>query len=284
MPTGVTQRAAEVPARLSALRLVSFVTAERDSVRVGLLSPDAHDVIDLTPLGFADAHEALAQVQTLRQTAGAIVHGAARSVFPVADVFLMAAVPLARSVVQYGAAPEPTLSDPTTLHGPGSHLNPAEAASARVGLATVVGETVPAASDVPDEVLDRALVGTAVVLGWEQPDAGGGRAILPGAVGPYVAVPRRRPESLACTLIAPLSAVATHPDVQRSAAAPSPEAFDRLARAVLQSHTLHAGDLLIIFPDAATADADAWGAAPPLSGSWLRASAPGLGTLSLAVR
>ena len=49
--------AADAAPGLSALRLVSFIPAERDAVHVGLLSMDAMHVIDLAPLGIPTLEE-----------------------------------------------------------------------------------------------------------------------------------------------------------------------------------------------------------------------------------
>jgi hypothetical protein len=264
--------------RLSSLRLVSFVPAERDAVHVGLLTPDAEQVVDLTYLGIADALEALEQLLMLRQAAGAILHGAARTAHPVSRVHLVAAIPLVRSVVRDGDG-SLHFADPATLQGPGGHLGRREAARSRVGLAAVVGETIAATSLCPDEVLDRALIGTLIVLGWPQQTHELEAVLRPGAIGPFVAVPRRKPESVVLTRVAPIGTEDAH-DAQQIIAAPTEAEFFALARAALRSHTLRPGDLLTIFPgEAATEDP-----APMIAGSGVRVSAPGLGTLSLAVR
>jgi hypothetical protein len=62
--------------------------------------------------------------------------------------------------------------------------------------------------------------------------------------------------------------------------APLDADFFALARAALRSHTLRPGDLITIFPEAAAPDQQS----PVSGGSWVRVSAPGLGTLSLVVR
>ena len=275
----MTSSVATPAPRLSALRLVSFVTSARDAVRVGLLTPDANHIVDLEPLGITDALEAIDALDVLRQTAGAIIHGAARIALPVATVHLVAPIPLVRSVVQNGAdAHGPRFMDPVTLHGPGGHISRTEAATAAVGLAAVVGVTVAAGSAPSDDDLDAALTGTTLVLGCLRDGDDGVPALQPVALGPFVAVPRRRPESLVCALVAPLAPDAA-PDVQVIVPAPTGDAFFVLARAALRSHTLRAGDVLTIFPEAPPArHADVAG------GSWLRLSAPGLGTLSVAVR
>lgn len=270
---------AETVARLSAVRLVSFIPAERDAVHIGMLSPDATQVIDLAPLGISDAYEALDQLDMLRRAAGAIVHGAARTAFDVRQVHLVAPIPLARSVVLDPVTDELHFADPTTLHGPGSVLSAGQGAAACAGLATVVGTTIEARSDCADTVLDAALIGSLLVLGWPQAGPGGALVLLPGAVGPFVAVPGRRPESLILTRVPPVAQVAA-PDRKEMLAAPDMAQFRALARRALASHTLRAGDLLTIFP---AAPAEAPGLVPS-AGSWVRLSAPGLGTLSLAVQ
>ncbi len=271
----MTSPATTPATRLSALRLVSFVPAERDAVHVGLLSPDAQQVIDLSGLGITDALEAIGQLDLLRQTAGAIVHGAARTAFDTSDVHLVAPIPLVRSVVQGAGAP--VFADPVTLHGPGGHLGRDHARAARAGMAAVVGATLDARSTPDDETLDRALVGTVLVLGWPQQGHDGLPEIAPGAVGPYVAVPRRKPETLILTHVAPLLPGAP-PDRKAAVAAPGDAEFFTLARRALASHTLRPGDLLTIFPQSAEPPE------PVTGGSWVRLSGPGLGTLSLAVR
>ncbi|HYW49559.1 MAG TPA: hypothetical protein VE861_03080 [Gemmatimonadaceae bacterium] len=275
----MTSPATEVATRLSALRLVSFVPPERDAVHVGLLSPDAREVVDLAPLGITDALEALDQLDMLRRAAGAILHGAARSAFAVDRVHLVAPVPLARSVVQLRDDPSATFADPTTLHGPGGFLDRTAAASAQVGLAAVVGAVLQPRMADDAEAIATALIGTVLVLGWTQDAPGGGAALLPGAIGPFVAVPQRRPESLMVTVVAPLGGD-TVADDRRQAAAPGAAAFADLARRALASHVLRPGDLLTIFP----AQDHAAARVPVAAGSWVRAAAPGLGTLSLAVR
>jgi len=268
-----------VAATLSALRLVSFVPHGRDAVHVGLLSLNAEQVVDLETLGISDALEAIDQLPMLRQAAGAIMRGATRHAFPVHAVHLVAPIPLVRCVVQASLLLPPVFADPVTLHGPGGHLSRGDAAKACVGLAAVVGDVVKAGQDRDDRTFDGALVGTVLVLGWPQPGPDGHDVLLPGAVGPFVAVPRRRPESLRLTHVAPLSAVPVD-DVEVSLSAPCDDEFLALARVAARSHTLRPGDLLTIFPQSAEPN-------EPLAvdaGSWLRASAPGLGTLSLAVR
>lgn len=266
-------------AQLSALRLVSFIRAERDAVHVGLLSPDAQQVIDLSGLGITDALEAIDQLDMLRQTAGAIVHGAARSAFDIGAVHLVAPIPLVRSVVQVGATDTPRFADPTTLHGPGGHLGRDDAGAAYAGLGAVVGMTLDVHSTPDDATLDRALIGTVLVLGWPQTGHDDFPEIRPGAVGPYVAVPRRRPDALMLTHVAPLSPGAP-PDRKAALTAPGDDVFIALARRALLSHTLRPGDLLTIFPPMPEPTEQVSVA----SGSWVRLSAPGLGTLSLAVR
>ncbi len=264
---------------LSALRLVSFVPHERDAVHVGLLSPDAQQVVDLAGFGITDALEAIAQLDMLRRAAGAIMHGAARNAFAVSAVHLVAPIPLARSVVQASPGGVPQFADPTTLHGPGGHLSRDDARLAQVGMAAIVGTTLDARTPVDDDALDAALVGSVLVLGWPQVGPGGEQLLLPGAVGPFAAVPRRRPESLVITCVAPLSAAPVADDKVVLAAPDGPE-FVAVARAALRSHTLHPGDLITIFPASSVATDR-----PAVSGgSWVRVSAPGLGTLSLAVR
>ncbi len=263
----------------SALRLVSFVPAARDAVHVGLLTPDAEQVIDLAPLGISDALEALEQLDMLRGAAGAIIHGAARVAAPVNGLHLVAPIPLVRSVVLTSEPDfDPLFLDPVTLHGPGGHLSRNDARSVRAGLGTIVAKTIEATAVCADEVLDAALVGTTLVLGWDQPGHDGLAVTQPGAIGPFIAIPRRRPESLILSHVAPLGA-ADGTDRRRTSAAPREEAFFDLARRALRSHTLRPGDLLTIFPDDANP-----GENPVLGGSWVRVSAPGLATLSLAVR
>jgi hypothetical protein len=272
--------AALAAARLSALRLVSFVPPDRQGVHVGLLTPDAHRVIDLSPLGIHDALDAVAQLPMLRQTAGALVHGDTVAAFAVEGVHLIGAMPLARSVVQSAPTADVEFADPTTVHGPGGHLSRSEAAASRAGLAVLVGEELAARSYPDDETLDRALVGSLVVLGWPQSDAAGETVLRIGAVGPYCAVPRRRPESLTHARVAPLGAHTTIPDVKAVLPAPIDADFFALARQALRSHALRLGDLLTVFPTVAPS------VSPPevAGGSWVRVSAPGLGTLSLSVR
>jgi hypothetical protein len=264
---------------LSALRLVSFVTHERDAVHVGLLTPNAEQVIDLSPLGIADAHEALEQIDLLRRTAGAIVHGAARTAFDVKRVHLVAPVPLARSVVQDAHSGALDFADPATLHGPGDHLGRAESAHVCAGLAAVLGATIEATETCSDDALTDALIGTLLVLGWPQPGPDGDSILRPGAVGPFVAVPRRAPATLELRRVTPVIDPVQSERIT-SCAAPTQANFFALARAALRSHTLRPGDLLTIFPvnDMATEHS------PMLPGSWVRVSAPGQGTLSLAVR
>lgn len=271
--------ATDTGARLSALRLVSFIPQARDAVHVGLLTPDAQQVVDLTHLGISDALDAFERLGMLRQTAGAIVHGAARTSFAVHEVHLVAPIPLVRCVVRIAGASAPHFADPATLHGPGGHLGRLEARDAQVGLAAVVGEVVEATRSCSDEQLDGALSGSVLVVGWPQSGPDGSQVVLPGAVGPFVAVPRRRPETLMLTAVAPLSVAAT-PDVKHSHLAPSDEEFLALAREALRTHTLRPGDLLTIFPGSARPPLDT----PIAGGTWIRAAAPGLGTLSLAVR
>lgn len=276
--------AQQVAGRLSALRLVSFVPPERDAVRVGLLSPDAEQVVDLVHLGIGDALEAIDQLETLRRAAGAIMHNTSRTAFAVSAVHLVAPIPLTRCVVLVDppTSPEditPTFVEPTTLHGPGGHMSRVEAAGARVGIAAVVGDVLRSTAECSDETLDRALVGSVLVLGWPEARLEGQPMLRPRAVGPFVAVPRRRPESLHQTRVAPLE-TSSGPDESATVPAPDDAQFFALARAALRTHTLHPGDLLTIFPGPTAA------AAPHLiaGGSWVRVSAPGLGTLSLAVR
>ncbi len=275
----MTSPATDVATRLSALRLVSFIPHQRDGVHVGLLTPDAQQVIDLAGLGITDALDALDQVVMLRQAAGAIIHGAARTAFPVSGLHLVAPIPLVRSVVLAPGEVSPAFADPSTLHGPGGHLGRDDAALAQVGLAAVVGTTLDARTSCDDATLDRALVGTVLVLGWPQQGHDGLPALRPGAVGPFVAVPRRRPDSLIITHVAPLAPDAPA-DHKVSVSAPGDAEFAALARRALASHTLRPGDLLTIFPTV-TGPSVAW---PVAGGSWVRVSAPGLGTLSLAVR
>jgi hypothetical protein len=275
----VTSSAADVAPALSALRLVSFVPHARDAVHVGLLSPDAQHVIDLAGLGITDALEAIEQLDMLRRAAGAILHGAARHAFAVSAVHLVAPIPLARSVVQDSPNSAPRFADPSTLHGPGGHVSRDDAWRARVGMAAIVGTTIEARARIEDAALDAALIGSMLVLGWPQDGPGGERMLLPGAVGPFAAVPRRRPESLMLTRVAPLSA--TPPaDEKEALSAPDGAQFVAVARAALRSHTLRSGDLITIFP----ANVVPTDRPPVTGGSWVRVSAPGLGTLSLAVR
>ncbi len=271
--------AADVAVRLSALRLVSFIPAARDAVRVGLLTLDATQVVDLTPLGITDACDALAQLDLLRRTAGAIVHGGARVAFDVREVHLVAPIPMARSVVHDVSGTGVAFADPTTLHGPGSAMTRNEATGARGGLAAVVGATLEARSDPGEAELDDALVGTLLVLGWERPGPTGAPIVLPGAVGPFFAVPARAPERVIVTRMSPLASVPA-PDQKQPLPAPDQAAFRALARMALRTHTLRPGDLLTIFP----AVAETAMTSPMTAGSWIRVSAPGLGTLSLAVQ
>ncbi|MBC7841664.1 MAG: hypothetical protein H7099_05105 [Gemmatimonadaceae bacterium] len=275
----MTGPATDVAPRLSTLRLVCFVPHERDAVHVGLLTPDAQRVVDLLHLGITDITEAFERLQMLRQAAGAIIHGAASTSFAMREVHLVASVPLARSVVQDSNDSTPRFADPATLHGPGGHLGRIESAAARPGLAVVVGDTIHATHDCADDVLQRALIGSVVVLGWPHHGASGAPELRPGAVGPFVAVPRRRPESVMLTRVAPVGDI-DGPDAQQILTAPGDAQFFALARAALRSHTLRPGDLLTIFPAVASPSSDA----PMAPGSWVRVSAPGLGTLSLAVR
>ena len=271
----MTTNAAE---QLSTLRLVCFVTKDRDAVHVGLLTPDAQHVVDLAHLGITDVLEALDQLEMLRRAAGAIVHGPARTAYPVSDVHLVASVPLARSVVQTDASSSVSFADPTTLHGPGGHLSRADARVARAGLAAVVGETIDASMHVSDETLDRALIATTIVLGWPQAGPEPETVLRPGAVGPFVAVPRRHPESVVVTRVAPIG-TADEANAKQLLPAPGDPDFFAVARAALRSHALRPGDLIAIFP----ADPAQTERGPVSGGSWLRVSAPGLGTLSLAV-
>ena len=279
--------ATEQGARLSALRLVSFIPHARDAVHVGLLTPDAQEVVDLAHFGINDALDAFERLPMLRQTAGAIVHGAARTAFAVGDVHLVAPIPLVRSVIRVGDRTAPHFADPATLHGPGGHLGRIEAAGARVGLAAVVGEIIEATHRCPDDQLEQALSGSVLVIGWPHTGPDGAPMLMPGAVGPFVAVPRRRPESLMLTHVAPLDVHGT-PDTKQAVPAPADAAFMTLAREALRTHTLRPGDLLTIFPRHEPAHAVEHGSTPqgtPIAGgSWIRATAPGLGTLSLAVR
>lgn len=268
-----------VATRLSALRLVSFIPHQRDAVHVGLLTPDAQQVVDLGGLGITDAFEALDQLDMVRRAAGAIIHGAARVAFQVSGLHLVAPIPLVRSVVLAPGAATPDFADPATLHGPGGHLGRDDAALTRAGLAAVVGTTLMARTPCDDATLDQALVGTVMVLGWPQAGHDGVPVLRAGAVGPFVAVPRRRPESLFLAHVAPLSPDAPV-DRTLSATAPTDAAFLALARLALASHTLRPGDLLTIFPALSEPPMQR----PVASGSWVRVSAPGLGTLSLAVR
>jgi hypothetical protein len=274
----MTRPATELPARLSTLRLVSFVPRERDGVHVGLLTPDAQHVVDLAHLGITDVLEAIGQLETLRRAAGAIVHGPSRTAHAVSDVHLVASLPLARSVVVLGDSALVSFADPATLHGPGSHLTRTDALTARVGLAAVVGQTVKATAHCGDDVLVDALVGSTIILGWLQHGAEPEPVLRPGAVGPFLGVPRRHPESVMITRVAPIG-TPDAPDAQQILPAPDDRQFFAAARAALRTHALHPGDLITIFPDES--------AAPALSqvdsGSWVRVSAPGLGTLSLAV-
>jgi hypothetical protein len=279
MERDVNSTAADTVTRLSAVRLVSFIPPERDAVHVGLLALDAQSVIDLAPLGITDALEALAQLGMLRHAAGAILHGAARTAYDIRTVHLVAPIPLARSVTQRADGTGPHFADPTTLHGPGSALGRSAAASAQPGLAAIVGTTIDARSNCTDADLDAALIGTLLVLGWPQADHTGSELLVPGAVGPFVAVPCRNPESLVITRVSPLAESAL-PDRKVLVPAPDRVAFHALARAAIRSHTLRTGDLLAIFPPGA----DAGGGSTMAAGSWVRVSAPGLGTLSLAVR
>jgi len=273
--------ATDVATRLSALRLVSFIPHERDAVHVGLLSPDAQQIIDLSSLGITDALEALDQLDMLRRAAGAIIHGPARTAFATGAVHLVAPIPLVRSVVRTGGHDAPVFTDPATLHGPGGHLGRDDAVAARGGLAAIVGEMLEARSDPDDATLDRALIGTVLVLGWPQLGHDGAPEMRPGAVGPFVAVPRRRPDSVILTQVAPLASDAPA-DRKVSTSAPGDDAFFDLARRALASHTLRPGDLLTIFPALGKSPEQA--SMPVPGGSWVRLSAPGLGTLSLAVR
>ncbi len=275
----MTGGATPVVERLSAVRLVSFIPANRDAVHVGLLSLDATEVIDLAPFGITDALEALTQLDMLRRAAGAIVHGPTRAAFAIDRVHLVAPIPLARSVVAADDTGVLHFADPSTLHGPGSQLSRTDAAAARGGLATVVGATLAAGSELTDVMLDDALIGSVVVLGWPQLGHDQANVLTPGAVGPFLAVPRRNPESIVVRRVAPLAAGAVA-DETESVAAPDRSALHALARSALRTHTLRPGDLLAIFPYASEA-ADR---PPMLPGSWVRVSAPGLGTLSLAVR
>jgi hypothetical protein len=274
----VSSMTADAAPTLSALRLVSFIPAERDAVHVGLLSMDAMHVIDLAPLGITDALEALDQLPLLRQSAGAILHGAARSAFEVRHVHLVAPVPLARSVIALSVG-RTEFADPTTLHGPGSTVGRGEAGAALGGLAAVVGRTLEARTTPTDAELETALVGSVLVLGWPQVDAADQLRIMPGAIGPFVGVPVREPDTITVTRVPPPTQV-TAPDRKDIRPAPVPAEFRRLARAALMSHTLRPGDLLTIFPAAPAAEPTA----PMMPGTWIRVSAPGLGTLSLAVR
>ncbi len=264
---------------LSALRLVSFVPHERDAVHVGLLTPDAQHIVDLAGVGITDALEAIEQLDMLRRAAGAIMHGAALNAFAVSAVHLVAPIPLARSVVQASPGSVSQFAEPTTLHGPGGHLGRDDARGARVGVAAIVGTTIAARAAVDDDALDAALIGSVLVLGWPQDGPGGERLLLPGAVGPFAAVPRRRPESLVLTCVAPLSATPVA-DGKVVLAAPDGAQFVDVARDALRSHTLRPGDLITIFP----ASVVATDRPVVTGGSWVRVSAPGLGTLSLAVR
>ena len=264
--------------RLSTLRLVCFVTNARDAVHVGLLTPDATQVVDLAHLGITDVLEAIDRLDMLRRAAGAIVHGPARTAYAVSDVHLIASMPLARSVVRLDATSSVSFADPTTLHGPGGHLSRRDADGARAGLAAVVGETVGVSADVSDEMLDRALIATTIVLGWPQAGPGMEPVLLPGAVGPFVAVPRRQPESLVLTRVAPIGEL-DDVESQRLLPAPTDPDFYAVARAALRSHALRPGDLVTIFP----VDPVQAVSRPARPGSWIRVGAPGLGTLSLAV-
>jgi hypothetical protein len=274
----VTRDDAEATARLSAVRLVSFIPPARDAVHVGLLTPDATHVVDLTPLGISDAFEALSQLDLLRRTAGAVIRGGARVSYEVRHVHLVAPVPLARSVVRGDGTSDVAFADPTTLHGPGSPLTRSAAAEARGGLAAVLGETIAARSAATDAALDAAMVGTLLVLGWGQPGPSSEPVLLPGAIGPFLAVPVRSPECVAVRWVSPLTPpVDADHSVQLKA--PGRAEFRALARAALRTHTLRPGDLLTIFP-VETVPVDASTIA---AGTWVRVSAPGLGTLSLAV-
>ncbi len=286
----MTSQATASATRLSALRLVSFVPAARDAVHVGLLTPDAQHVIDLAPLGVTDALEAIDAIDMLRRAAGAIVHGDARRAIPVQGLHLVAPIPLVRSVVQASALPGRVpqghplgtdalrFLDPATLHGPGGHISRIEAESASVGLGTVVGSTLAAGAVISDDELDEALIGSVLMLGCARRGDDGGPECHPVAFGPFVAVPRRRPESLVCSRVAPLAPGAPA-DRQRVVTAPSDADVVALARRALRSHTLRPGDVLTIFPDVLMTAQDA-----VAGGSWVRCSAPGLGTLSIAVR
>ncbi len=277
--TSGTRGTTQAVDRLSAVRLVSFIPANRDAVHAGLLSLDATEVIDLAPFGLTDALEALAQLDMLRRAAGAIVHGPTRAAFATESVHLVAPIPLARSIVAGHGTDVLHFADPTTLHGPGSQLSRTDAAAARGGLAAVLGTTLAAGSELTDGMLDDALVGSMVVLGWPQLGHDQATVLAPGAVGPFLAVPRRSPESILLRRVAPLAASALADETVR-VAAPDRRAFHALARSALRSHTLRPGDLLAIFPH----ESEAAGRPPMLPGSWVRVSAPGLGTLSLAVR
>ena len=274
----VNASATDIPARLSTVRLVSFIPRERDAVHVGLLTPDAQHVVDLAHLGITDVLEAIDQLETLRRAAGAIVHGPARTAYAVSDVFLVASLPLARSVVAIGASDVVDFAEPTTLHGPGSHLSRVDAQSARVGLGAVVGRSIEATAHCSDDQLDEVLVGSTVILGWLHGGHGQEPALRPGAVGPFLAVPRRRPESVMLTHVSPLG-TPDAPNAQQILPVPDDRQFFAAARAALKTHALHAGDLITIFPD----DATAGERSPVVPGGWIRVSAPGLGTLSVAV-
>ena len=264
--------------QLSTLRLVSFVPLERDAVHVGLLTPDAQHVVDLAHLGISDVLDAIDQLEMLRRAAGAIVHGPARTAYAMNAVHLVASLPLARSVIQMHGADTVSFADPTTLHGPGGHLSRNDARAARAGLAAVVGQVLSAGTHCTDDMLDAALIGTTVVLGWPQDGPRPDAELRPGAVGPFVAVPRRRPESVMITRVSPIG-TADSANAQQILPAPGDPEFFALARAALRTHTLHPGDLITIFPD----DPPVADRSPMDAGSWIRVSAPGLGTLSLAV-
>jgi hypothetical protein len=275
----MTSPATDVVPRMSTLRLVSFVPHARDAVHVGLLTPDAQRVVDLAHLGVTDVLDALDQLAMLRQAAAAILHGAASTSYAVSDVHLVASVPLARCVVRTAGYAAPSFADPATLHGPGGHLSRDDARQARAGLAAIIGETIEARTECSDQQLGHALVGSVVVLGWPEAGDDGVPELRVAAVGPYLAVPRRRPESVMITRVAPVGE-SDAPDAQQIMPAPLDADFFALARAALRSHTLRPGDLITIFPEAAAPDQQS----PVSGGSWVRVSAPGLGTLSLAVR
>jgi hypothetical protein len=276
----VSGTSAEPAVRQSALRLVSFIPVERDGVHVGLLSPDALHVIDLAPLGITDAHEAIEQIGMLRQMAGAIVHGAARTAFEVKRVHLVGPVPLVRSVIAVDGSQAIDFADPATLHGPGGHISRADAATVRAGLGVVIGSTIEATLRCPDAVLDAAMIGSVVVLGWAHPGHDGEPALRPGALGPFLAVPRRSADTVTLTRVRPVVEPGAGDDSE-TVAAPDTDAFRALARAALRTHTLRPADLLTIFP---SSPSTAQARPPMLPGSWVRVSAPSLGTLSIAVR